>query len=885
MYMKVCLYAVALAVSLLSSASLWAQMPGESCQSLAAEAKAGCLLSEVDGYIEQKNFEAATPLCFEALAIAERQQLPALSYRANLVAASLSEAKGDHTNAMRQYLEALRLASDAQNANWIIDAKIGVAKVFAVRENYDQAKSNLSEALVLAKAENLWDAAADVHARLGQVALEEGIMGEAQLNLRSALDLYIEQEAFAEAAQVSGTLADQYLQTGDYDNAELFADQTLELHTSAQDVLAVAHDNVRLGKVYAGFGDYEGALEMTETALGIFSKTGDAVGKAGALRDFATYHAKTGNRAAASAYAAQAMEAMSQVTGGIGYDVPRDVAALLERQGDLAGALAAQRDYLRRREAYFDGEKSRALVELTTRFESEFATEQQNRKIAELETQEAYAKTRFMLLLGLAGLIAALAFSLFMNVRRKQRDNALLITKNEEIQRQKAEIDLKNLELADKNQNLNRLNAKLVDEMAERESIQKTSFARDRFLATMSHEMRTPINIISGLCHLLLEETPRPDQTEHLRTLQFSANNLVVFINDILDFSKIEAGKLNLEKREFNPKRLFDEVAARFEMAARTTQVRPTYDFDPAIPACLLGDPARFNQIMTNLVTTSFAHSVNANVHVSAKVEEMRKDDVLLRFQIEDEGQVMDEKQLESMFRSFTFNPDDVFEGYNSSDLVLAITRRLVDLQNGHIEVKPREQGGNRFTVLLSFKIVSKADQIKRTGIARSFEHLAGHQVLLVEDNKINQLVVLKMLTRLGIDVTTADNGVEALEILNHRSFDLVLMDIQMPKMDGYRATAEIRKHINPDVREVPVIALTASAFLSEREKAKLFGMNDHVGKPFAPEELLDKMSTCLVTHLETFGARASFATSAQNIVDANPGSEAKAPLSTRESN
>ena len=854
--MKLHHYAVGLAFALALPLAGVAQIAADACPGLAPEARAGCLLIAIEGFLEQGDLAAATPHAFEALAIAEAQADPGLRFRANLMAARLSEAKGDLTNAMRQYLEALRLANDARDATWIIDTKVGIAGVFTNREDFAQAKTHLTEALVLAKAENLWESAALAHARLGAVALAEGVMGEAQANLTAALELYLEQEDYTEAAAVSGTLADQYLRTGDYDNAELFADQTLELHARTQDLPAVARDKVRLARVYAGFGDYQGAAEMTEAANGIFTQAGDRAGVAGTLRDFALYAAKLGNAAAASRYAAEAMTALRSLDGAAAYDVPRDLAQLLERQGDLAGALAAQREYVTRREAFFDGEKDRALVELTTRFESEFATEQQNRKIAALEAEEANAHTRFLMLLGLAGLIAALALSLLVSVRRKQRDNALLLEKNGQIERQKTEIDRKNLELADKNANLNTLNAKLVDEMAERESIQKTSFARDRFLATMSHEMRTPINIISGLCHLLLEENPRPDQSEHLRTLQFSANNLVVFINDILDFSKIEAGKLNLEKREFNPRRLFDEVANRFEMVARQTQVQPTYEFDPAIPTCLMGDPARFNQIMTNLVTTSFQHSVNAKVHVRARVEEMRRGEVLLRFEIEDEGQVMDEKQLESMYRSFTFNPDDVFEGYNSSDLVLAITRRLVDLQNGHIEVKPRPEGGNRFTVLLTFKIVSKADQVRRHGLPRTFEHLAGQRVLLVEDNKINQLVVLKMLTRLGIDVTTADNGVEALEILSNRGFDVVLMDIQMPKMDGYRATAEIRKHVNPSVRDVPVIALTASAFLSEREKAKLFGMNDHVGKPFAPEELLEKMSACLaVVQAEPTGA------------------------------
>ena len=840
------LLTVALVFGLTAPSSVLAQAFVNACEGLSSDAKAGCLLGQVDELIAVGDYRTATPFVFEALEIAREEADPGLQFRANLAAATLSKAKGDYTNAMRQYVEALRLASHAGDSQWIVDAKIGVAEVFVARENYKQAEANLREAVTRARAENLWEAAARAHARLGSTYLEQGIIGKSLQNLQSALELYLEQEDYAAAADVSADLADQYLATGDYDNAEIFAEQTLQLHTSTQDLAGVARDNIRLAAVYAGFDDYEGAIELTEIAHGLYEQLGDAAAVAGTHRDFARYHLASGDGASAETAAGLAYETLEQVDETEAAKVAHDVAGVFEALGATEEALAAQRDYIARREAFFDAEKSRALVELTTRFESEFETEQQDRRIAEFEQEEANSRVRFLLLAGLAVVLLAFAVQSFLAGRRKQRDNALLMVKNEEIQRQKTEIDLQNLRLAEANDGLEGLNGKLVDEMAERESIQKTSFARDRFLATMSHEMRTPINIISGLCHLLLEENPRPDQVEHLRTLQFSANNLVVFINDILDFSKIEAGKLNLEKREFSPRRLFDEVAARFEPSAKQTGVEVSYDFDEKIPACLMGDPARFNQIMTNLVQTSFQHSVNAKVHVSAKVEELRKDEAMLRFQIDDEGQVMDQKMLESMFRSFAFNPDDAFEGYNSSDLVLAITRRLVDLQNGHIEVKPRPEGGNRFTVLLTFKIVSKSDQVKRKGLARSFEHLEGNKVLLVEDNKINQLVVLKMLTRLGIEVVTADNGVEALEVVNHHAFDLCLMDIQMPEMDGYRATAEIRKHANPEVRDIPVIALTASAFLSEREKAKLFGMNDHVGKPFAPEELLDKMSACL---------------------------------------
>jgi len=839
---------VVIIVALFSS-TLFAATPVSDCNALASDARVSCLLQQVNSLVEKGDLQKATTLSFDAMELARKVNKVGPQFQAHLEMGKLYAAKNDQTNAMRQFVQALKIANSEGNTPWTIESKRFIGETFTTLEDYAQAESNLMEALVLAQAEKVWEQAAVLHSGLGQVYLQKGIIGKSQEHLKKAIQLFVEQENFEQAAHVSGQLADQYLSSGDYDNAEMYAEQTLQLHTSNKDIHQIAVDNQRLAKIYAAFDDYEGAIDVTERAYGIFKRSENNVGVIETLRDFAVYNQELGNKVEAGKNADQAMAMLRKVEGYEGFDIARDLSLFYERSGDFKTALSAKQDFVRRREAFFAGEKSRALVELTTRYESEFATEQQQRKIERLETEEAAARIKLVALLIGVGMLCVLAVVLFMSYKRKLADNNLLQEKNDEIGRQKTEIDLKNLELEEKNDNLNGLNSKLVDEMAERESIQKTSFARDRFLATMSHEMRTPINIISGLCHLLLEENPRPDQVEHLRTLQFSANNLVVFINDILDFSKIEAGKLNLEKREFNPKRLFEEVSSRFEMAAKQKEIKTTYEFDGAIPGCLMGDPARFNQIMTNLVQTSFAHSVNSNVHVAVKVEELTAEQTTLRFQIEDEGQAMDAKQLESMFRTFTYNPDDAFEGYNSSDLVLAITRRLVDLQNGKIEVTPRPEGGNRFTVWLSFKVVSTKDQRASVGGKKVFDHLAGNSILLVEDNKINQLVVQKMLVRLGIDVVSADDGIEALEILNNRTFDLCLMDIQMPKMDGYRATAEIRKHVNPTVREIPVIALTASAFLSEREKAKLFGMNDHVGKPFAPEELLEKITNCLAIH------------------------------------
>ena len=166
----------------------------------------------------------------------------------------------------------------------------------------------------------------------------------------------------------------------------------------------------------------------------------------------------------------------------------------------------------------------------------------------------------------------------------------------------------------------------------------RSSFARDRFLATMSHEMRTPMNIIIGLTHLLLEEEPRQDQVEHLRTLQFSANNLVVFINDVLDFSKIEAGKLTLESREFSPVDTIEDTKQRFLLPARDKNIELNYSFDEAIPKCLIGDPVRLNQILTNLVSNAIKYTEKGKVDVHVKLHELKSNEVTLVMNIEDTG-------------------------------------------------------------------------------------------------------------------------------------------------------------------------------------------------------------------------------------------------------
>ncbi len=444
----------------------------------------------------------------------------------------------------------------------------------------------------------------------------------------------------------------------------------------------------------------------------------------------------------------------------------------------------------------------------------------------------------------LIALIGGVGFLVYYFLDREKDLKKTLQNKNDEIASLKQELESANQQLQEKNTSLDLLNKKLVSEISERENAEKFSFARDRFVVSVSNKMRSPLNTISNLTHFLLENSPMENQAEPLRNLQFAANDLVVFINDILNYSKIEAGKLNLSERAFSPSKCLGDLAHRFEQKAKEKGLLFHFEMSENIPARLVGDQARLIQISTNLISNLMSQTDEGMVDVHISVVNPKWSTVMFKILVSgtDKG-----KSLQSL--EVLQNPiqdDTELQGYESQQLSMAIAKRLIELQNGTLEVESRASMGTSFIVNLPFKNADNDKPNSNQNRLDNYSDLRGNRVLIVEDNKVNQLVVANLLRKLGMEVTTADNGLLALDEFDKNDFDLVLMDVQMPEMDGYRATAEMRRHPDQNKSDVPIIALTSSAFLTAKEKAKLFGMNDHVGKPFSPEELLERISSCL---------------------------------------
>ncbi len=376
-------------------------------------------------------------------------------------------------------------------------------------------------------------------------------------------------------------------------------------------------------------------------------------------------------------------------------------------------------------------------------------------------------------------------------------------------------------------------------------SVQK---AKEQFLANMSHEIRTPINGIAGLINLLAETNPNLEQKKYLSGIQSSAENLKVIINDILDFSKIESGKLNFEKIGFIAENQISSVIETFKYRTDEKGLELSYHIEQEAKAVLLGDPVRLNQILMNLIGNAVKFTYAGFIKVAALVESQKKNKIMLRFEVSDSGIGIPDDKIKSIFDSFRQADESVTRRFGGTGLGLAICKQLVELQGGTIGVKSVEREGTTFYFTIPYDKAKPKDieklnsnheakmNIKDLG---SFDSLS---VLLVEDNDINQMYSSNILKKWNCQVDIAANGYIALEKLRKNHYDLILMDIQMPVMDGMETTRNIRNNFISPKADLPIIALTANAIKGDNVKCLEVGMNDYLPKPFVPEELFNKI-------------------------------------------
>ncbi len=367
---------------------------------------------------------------------------------------------------------------------------------------------------------------------------------------------------------------------------------------------------------------------------------------------------------------------------------------------------------------------------------------------------------------------------------------------------------------------------------------ERASEAKAQFLSTMSHEIRTPLNSVIGMSNLLLSEDPKPDQIENLRALTFGAQNLMALVNDILDFSKIEAGGIKFESTNFSLHQLLKNVCESFKVLAKDKDIQIMLEQESSLPEFVKGDPTRLSQILNNIVGNAIKFTHKGHVKIKAAVIADKNKNARIRFSIEDTGIGIPKDKQEIIFESFSQASSATTRKYGGTGLGLAITRKLVDLQMGNLQLDSEPGKGTTFHIDLDFEIVKKEKSEDKPD-TEEISDLEGYHILLVEDNKMNQLVAGKFLGKWKASFDIAENGIEAVESVLKNRYDLILMDLHMPEMDGYEATQKIRAMEN-EKRNTPIIALSASTGPGAEEKMEQTGMNGFVAKPFNPKDLFN---------------------------------------------
>ncbi|MCF4102424.1 ATP-binding protein [Gillisia sp. M10.2A] len=508
--------------------------------------------------------------------------------------------------------------------------------------------------------------------------------------------------------------------------------------------------------------------------------------------------------------------------GGVLLNTNRLLSEIYESEKKYDKSLTYLKNSNHVRDSIFDMNKEALAIEANTRFNVDAMranlnelTEENAEQVREIKIK----KLTTILSVALITILSLLTLSLYKNNNLRARANDLLQKKNDE------------LTLA-------------------KENAEKASLAKAQFLSTITHELRTPLYAVTGLTHLLLEESPTPNQKEHLNSLKFSGEYLLSLINNILDLNKLEAKKVEILDTSFNLEKRISDVLVALKNSADDKNTKLHFNFDQDIPKKLKGDPLKISQILINLIGNSIKFTENGDIWITVRRINQIGQQLFLHFEIKDNGEGITKEKQTAIFENFTQGSLQINRKFGGTGLGLSIVKNLLNLMNSEIHLDSDLGKGSTFSFDLRFEAfeqpLSSTIPAGAENIPVSNEILRNKNILIVEDNKINQMITRKILEKHQVICDVADNGTLAIEKAKGTKFDLILMDIHMPGISGIEATVEIRKFD----AQIPIVALTAVTLDENLDEFYLNGFTDIIPKPYKTEEFFYKINMHIAANI-----------------------------------
>ena len=752
------------------------------------------------------------------------------------------EDQSNYPKALQYYFEMLKVTEENGAKIWIANSLRNIGKIYKAQDNYSKALEYFLKEL--------------------PVAEESGIKSHVIRNLNNIGDIYLLQDKYPEALNYQFKALKLATETGDKSNmageylnicliyyklnddakAKEYESKGLNIIEKLDDKNDIVHTLMKIGNVYRDRGNYRKALLYYYQTLKITEELHwqedniITLGNIGAMyltiekdtaepyihsvRNIAGVVKKTGadtlipkSKKACLNKAIQYLETGIMLGNKIGYiqELPKIATSLSEAQslsGNYKGALESFKLAATIKDSLFSIENIKKIANL----ESKRETELKEKQIEVQRLQIVAAKNeRKYYLAGLAAfvLLSVGMFGRFHSVRRNKK-----------------QLEDKNRVIAIEKENADR----------SRIRAERSEQFKQQFLANMSHEIRTPMNAVSGITDLLLQKSPRPDQLAYLQAISKSSDILLHVINDILDLSKIEAGKLELEKIEFSLPDTLKQVTDTLSYKAEEKGLQLIAHIDDNVPDVLIGDPYRLNQVLINLGGNAIKFTEKGGVQIDVKQVGEENGELALRFAVTDTGIGIPPDKLQKLFESFAQVNSSDTRKFGGTGLGLSISKQLVELQGGNISVESKESSGTTFSFVINYPIGSAEKLEQRIAAERKIDGsvLNGLRILVADDNEYNRLVVnetLHLKANVRIDLVT--NGQEAIQMLEQNDYDVILMDVQMPVMNGIDATKYIRNKMEGPKSKIPIIALTASILRANLDMCTESGMNSYVPKPF----------------------------------------------------